>query len=420
MGQAANNISTSFACSGAGGCEAPFVGVNLGGWLLLEDWMWAAEMKDKGIEDEWTLTLRNGGPEDPNAIAMMRAHWEGYMTEEDLDRLKEWGVTHVRVPIGWWLVDYDPSDGFVHGGERYLFRLLAWLQQRGMRALLDLHALPGGQAVHQSFTGQKVQIANFFLDPMCYERGKRAMRSLARLIVTYESNVLTSGVVVGMELCNEPLSRYWGTSPGIRELYEIMVPDLRRILPANRYSLVLNFQESPRVEGVRWLARMKQQDPGNYEGVVYDAHVYHSYGDDNGPGRTWTWDVDSCKTCCRDPTLMSPLVEAKIPFLIGEYSLNTGFAGNPAFWHTFMREQLSLWKHLPGALGSFFWNHRVQPGPHSWYQEMSLLDLIRPNGPIVPVKSMHLSALCPGKNLSNCPTFNAQTTKSDAECAWTS
>merc|ERR1711971_540613 len=110
-----------------------------------------------------------------------------FVTEEDLDRLQAFGVTHVRVPIGWWLVDYDPADGFVDGGERYLFRLLGWLQRRGMRALLDFHAMPGAQVPWQSFTGRKSGEAGFFLHKANYERGKRVLVRLAELILQYEA-----------------------------------------------------------------------------------------------------------------------------------------------------------------------------------------------------------------------------------------
>jgi aryl-phospho-beta-D-glucosidase BglC (GH1 family) len=413
------DFQPAVACSSAG-CERPFVGVNLGGWLILEDWMWPSEMKDKGLADEWSFVKAHGGPQDPKAIKKMKEHWETFVTSDDLDKLKDWGVTHVRVPVGWWLIDYDPTDGFVQGGERYLFRLLGWLRQRDMKALIDLHALPGAQAVHQSFTGKRSKVANFFLDKEFFDRGKQAMVKLARSIVTYESNILTSGVVIGMELGNEHTWQYWGTSPGIRELYESMVPELRRILPASRYALFLSFQESPRVEGVRWLASMRAKDPANFSGVVYDAHMYHSYGDDNVPGKSWDVDEDSCKTCCRDAQVLKPLAEAKLPFIIGEWSLNTGFPGNPGFWHTFMRNQLSLWNTARGSLGSFFWNHRIlhRSNDNGRFQEMSLLDLIRPRGPIPPVKVMETSELCPGKDLDKCPAFNPQVVKFNDQCTW--
>jgi len=398
--------------------EVPFIGANLGGWLLLEEWMWASEMTDKGIRDEHGFILKHGGPKDPRAVSLMRKHWENFVTEDDLDRLQRFGVTHVRVPIGWWLVDYDANDGFVDGGERYLFRLLAWLQRRGMRALLDLHALPGAQAVNESFTGIYSDRAAFFEDAKFYERGKRAMLKLAKLILRYEEHPLTAGVVFGMELVNEPEWKKWDTSPGVRELYETMIPKIRRFLPASRYALFLNFMEAPRTVGPEWLAGMRRQDRSVWEAVIYDAHLYHSYGDDNKPGRVWNEHVDSCKTCCRDPSILQPLVDAGVPMSIGEYSLNTGFPGSSAFFADYFENQLSLWASLPGMVGSFFWNHRILRERGGWYKEMSLLELIAPNGPLPPVSQLRLHTRCPGMDLKKCPRYEPHKVLWTDGCAW--
>jgi len=196
------------------------------------------------------------------------------------------------------------------------------------------------------------------------------------------------------------------------------VPVLRRQLPAYRYAIFLNFMESPRTEGSKWLADMRKRDPASYESVVYDAHMYHSYGDDNGPGREWTPYVDSCKTCCRDPVVLEPLVEHDVPILIGEYSLNTGFPGNPTFYLEYLKNQLSLWANTPGMVGSFFWNHRILRNPGGWYKEMSLLELLLPRGPLPPISQMNLTVRCPGKDLSKCPRFYPNSTLWSDECVW--
>jgi len=164
---------------------------------------------------------------------------------------------------------------------------------------------------------------------------------------------------------------------------------------------------------------MRQHDPTNFNGVVYDAHVYHSYGDDNKEGRSWSADEDACKTCCRDPVLLAPMVDAKLPVVIGEYSLNTGFPGTSEFFRSYMRDQLSLWVNTPGVLGSFFWNHRILPAPGGWYRELSLLDLLPPKGPLPPqVVHMEISVRCPGRDLGKCPAFQGDTVAWDDRCEW--
>jgi len=396
----------------------PFVGVNMGGWLLVENWMWASQMLHRGLRDEHELVKAHGGPQDPRAISFMRRHWDSFVTEEQLDQLQAFGVTHVRVPVGWWLVDYDPADGFVDGGEFYLARLLGWLQQRGMRCLLDLHAVPGAQVANQSFTGKFSNRAYFFVEREQHERGKRAIIKLAELILRYEFNATTTGVVFGIELVNEPSWFFWEKSLGLRELYEEMVPQVRRLLPANRYAIFLNFMESPRTTGAMWMETMRQRDPENYKSVIYDAHVYHAFGDDNHPQHTWDELTDACKTCCRDPALLAPLSMRGIPMTIGEFSLNTGFPGNPSFWLEYLINQLSLFANTPGMVGSFFWNHWVLRFHGGWYKEMSLLELIAPRGSVPPVSQMDLSVRCPGKDLAMCPAFNPNTALWSSACRW--
>jgi hypothetical protein len=287
-----------------------------------------------------------------------------------------------------------------------------------MKALLDLHALPGGQALYQSFTGRKTFIAEFFMSQKHFERGKRAMRRLAHLILSYEKDWRTSGVVWGMELVNEPDWRYWDTSPGIRELYEEMVPSLRKMLPADRYYLFLNFQEYPRREtSTRWLAKMLKEDPDTYENVVYDFHQYHSFGDDNQESSSWHADEDSCKTCCRDPLLLEPLVKAKLKMAACEYSLTTGYAGSAGFFKDFLHNQLSLWRSTPGMVGSFFWNHRILPAPMGRYREFSLLDLFE-DGTLAPAKSLALVPRCPNSDLSMCPVYDEDKVAWNSDCWW--
>merc|ERR1719282_2068242 len=406
------------ACSSLG-CDVPFIGVNLGGWLLLEDWIWSTEMRLKKITDEWTLIQNKGGPQNPSAISLMHEHWDNFVSEKDLDHLQNFGVTHVRIPLGWWIVDYDAADGFVNGGERYLFRVLLWLKKRNMQALLDLHAVPGGQVEGSSFTGKRFKTPGFFTSTANFVRGKRAMHKLAVLIAAYETDKRTAGVVMGMELLNEPSWAYWDSSPGIQEVYGTMIPEIRKILPAKRYLLFLSLQERQgKRRSSEWLVMMRKRDPKNFEGVVYDAHMYHSYGDDDMNGRIWRKQEDSCKTCCRDPALLDPIVKANVPISIGEYSLNTGFPGNNKFFKHYMGEQLSLFQNTPHVIGSFFWNHRIDVGPDGYFKEFSLLDLIGPKGPIPSVHNMDLRQLCPHQDVSRCPRYDPKTVAWNEECFW--
>ena len=149
-----------------------WVGVNLGGWLVVEPWMFDAFEFDVAAENDLVSTLRSAGG-DAFALQTMRNHWEGFVQEEHLDELKEFGVTHVRVPVGYWIMDapVDGSspfeygfqqEGFATGALNHLEWLLGALQRRGMRAVIDLHAAPGCASACQSYAGVDCDAPDFW------------------------------------------------------------------------------------------------------------------------------------------------------------------------------------------------------------------------------------------------------------------
>lgn len=84
----------------------------------------------------------------------LRQHWDTFITREDLAAVAGAGVSHVRIPVGYWYwdveegepfpaVNSDPSDPY--SPLHYLLRGLVWCQELGLKALLDLHAGPGSQ-----------------------------------------------------------------------------------------------------------------------------------------------------------------------------------------------------------------------------------------------------------------------------------
>lgn len=78
--------------------------------------------------EEWTLlqafvdssSTSSSDASDPKALAReyMRVHWDNFVTREDITRLKNEGhVTHVRVPLGHWIMgDIKEGEPWVDGG----------------------------------------------------------------------------------------------------------------------------------------------------------------------------------------------------------------------------------------------------------------------------------------------------------------
>jgi len=241
---------------------------------------------------------------------------------------------------------------------------------------------------------------------------------LAKYIKSMEGVPSRNHVVRGIELMNEPDIDH---SSNVRALYRSMVPQVRNILPATRYAILLSFMDSPHESGP-WLGKqIAQGDQHVWFNVLYDKHLYHAYGDDDGV-TPWTRQMDSCKTCCRDAANLKSL--GSVPFVVGEWSLTTGTMNrqehdDPGFLRSFWGEQLSLWK-TAGALGSFFWLHKLiaRSGQPDYFLPFNLLRLI--NGPVKLPKpdTLDLSTLCAGHDLSKCPAFDSYSMSGYENCIW--
>ena len=71
-------------------------GTNLGNWLVLEKWMKPDLFEPAGVEDETWLARKL--PADEFA-ALLKAHRDSYVTEEDFKEIAGFGLNIVRLPV---------------------------------------------------------------------------------------------------------------------------------------------------------------------------------------------------------------------------------------------------------------------------------------------------------------------------------
>ena len=64
------------------------------------------------------------------------------------------GISHVRIPVGYWYWDVEEGEPFPAPNTDdadpssplfYLKRALMWMDELGLKALIDLHSGPGSQ-----------------------------------------------------------------------------------------------------------------------------------------------------------------------------------------------------------------------------------------------------------------------------------
>lgn len=113
-------------------------GVNLGNWLSLEKWMQPEMFEGFEGEDEMDF-FENLSREE--AFSRLHDHYENYITEYDFAFLAEAGANLVRIPIPYYIYGEEDRPASIE----YLDRAFEWGDKYGIKILIDLHSVRGGQ-----------------------------------------------------------------------------------------------------------------------------------------------------------------------------------------------------------------------------------------------------------------------------------
>ena len=416
-------------------------GANLGGWLVMENWLFPnvllLRLGDAGItnnqELDYIWRMRERGIDE---VASMHAHWNTFLGGKLLDAtepppqlkaLAAAGVEAVRIPVGWWALEepaeeYDgpeavasgssapavrakyerpgvTSDGFVTGGALYLRALVKWLKVLNMRALVDMHSLPGGAVRTMGYTGAYFRAARAFdgaaewyadgdasslpappstLSPFLRNSVVYLLR-LAELLASFDDDEETSGVISGFSPWNEALFADNDKAYNLLPPFTLkIVPQLRKILPAERYELVLNFFNNAR-NWPQWMVENKKALGPN---ILADLHVYHAFDPPFDPSRPLTpagcpmctggqagMQSLICKTCHGDAAVLNAYTDLGIKVIVGEWSLGTcqmwgvhpQTIGDVDFLYAMYASAKSTF-YTSGAVADYFWTASIATG----------------------------------------------------------
>lgn len=130
-------------------------GVNLGSLFVIEPWMSSDTWKSMGCGDtksEWDCVISLG---QEKANAAFRKHWNTFITADDFDKMKSYGINTVRIPVGHWFVEETiiAGENWPRGGMRYLDKVAGLAASRDIGVIIDLHGAPGVQVADNAFTG---------------------------------------------------------------------------------------------------------------------------------------------------------------------------------------------------------------------------------------------------------------------------
>jgi len=323
--------------------KSPWRGVNLGGWLLLEPGTAKALFKchtedSKEATCEWDLMqiLRRKG-----IVGELMKHRETFITKQDFQRIRSYGLNAVRLPIGYWIIN-GPAVGEPYAGPalEYVDRAVSWAEEYGLQVLLDLHGCPGGESGDAPCGRQQRPAGTWQWSSWRLDETLEALRVLAR-------RYCTSKAVTGIQVCNEPSH----TVPAriLCSFYDQAVDVIRESgMGAGQVAVVLPLFQRP----AKQIAKAWKEVGGHrHQNFCFDFHYYHCF-ENEWNGKTFAQQLRSVEEHKEELR--------QFPAVVGEWSLALGMAAR----HRCLLDQeartmfasVQLSAYSEASHGWFFWN----------------------------------------------------------------
>ncbi|HZU09121.1 MAG TPA: cellulase family glycosylhydrolase [Pseudacidobacterium sp.] len=226
-------------------------GINLGNWFEPEGYMFHFDGGPQSPREIEELSYELIGPE--KADAFWKQWRETYITQSDIDRIRESGFNSVRVPLHWKFFDSENAEGF-----RLLDRLVTWARRDGIYLILDLHCAPGGQ------TGSNIDDSWGY--PWLY-RSAAAQAHTAAIWRRIAAHYRNEPVVLGYDLLNEPVPHY----PRLQQYNPDLEPVYRKLVAAVRQ---VDKNHVVILGGAQWDSNFTVFGPPFDSNVMYTFHKY--------------------------------------------------------------------------------------------------------------------------------------------------
>lgn len=188
-------------------------GVNLGGWLLWEGWIWGGKFKKESLIKSRMVELFGAA----QAEKYIEQYYTDFITEKDVKAIAAMGMNAVRLPINHSLFEKDEAPGVIRPeGFAHIDSLVAWCRRAKVYAILDLHAAPGGQSPY------------FISDPDDQNLWKD-MQNRTRTLAVWKAlaeRYANEEWVGGYDLLNEPIP---GDEALLLQLYKELAATIRSV-----------------------------------------------------------------------------------------------------------------------------------------------------------------------------------------------
>ncbi|KAG0051958.1 hypothetical protein BGZ89_003355 [Linnemannia elongata] len=213
--------------------KQPIRGVNLGGWLVLEPFITPSMFEpyiSQNVTDEYTLTKLLGKEK---SREYLQKHYSTWVTEDTFKRIRDLGLNHVRIPVGFWaLGGLTEDEPYVPDlSLDYLLQGLKWAAQYGLRAMVEIHGAPGSQN-GWNHSGRSGQIRWMNGTPEGEINGKRTIEYIKHLTRLLQGPGMEH-VAPMFGLLNEP-AIFMLERPPIDKWYKDAFKEFRNITGAGK------------------------------------------------------------------------------------------------------------------------------------------------------------------------------------------
>ena len=231
-------------------------GINLGNWLLPEGYMFKLEQTTAHWQIAQLFKELVGPAE---ALAFWQEWYDGYITRDDIQYIKNLGLNSIRVPFNYKLLTPEDYPGVWLGpGFDLLDRVIAWSKEAGLYVILDMHAAPGGQ------TGTNIDDSVghpwLFESQACQQRTVEIWRKIAERYGEEET-------VLGYDLLNEPIPHF----EGYERFFPLLEPLYKRIVTAIRE---VDANHIIFLGGAVWNTNFDVFGPPFADNLAYTFHKY--------------------------------------------------------------------------------------------------------------------------------------------------
>jgi endoglucanase len=348
-------------------------GVGIGGWMLLENFINGFS----GVEHSLRQTFAREMGEQ-RAERFFDRLLDAVLAEEDVKFIASTGANHIRLSVNYRHLESDARPGeYLEKGFARIDQAIAWAEKYGLKVVIDMHALPGGQNPdwHSDNNSRR---ALLWQHRDFQDRTVRLWEEIAR---RYAGNT----TVMAYDLLNEPATTQpyeepdW---PALNGLYGRLITAVRAIDP---HHIIV-------VEGDNCADKFQGLKLPTHDNIVISSHNYTGEGFGPGPYPGVLYGRYRNRAVLRENLLKSggPAYgrEHDLPVWVGEFgSVYNGPRGERNDRLRALADEVSVLEEA--GIGWCMWNHKdvgvmgwTTPKPQTPYMKLikPFLDLKRKLG----------------------------------------